>query len=87
MLLLECLSRTMRALANELYLLNALVSTSSFTSLPISPTKMRKSLGGHSVSVGSHHTSPPAFRGTAGGFFFASFGPAACKTAPVYSAS
>ena len=39
------------------------------TSLPRSPTKMRKSFSGHSMSEASHHLEPPAARGTAGGFF------------------
>ena len=81
LVLLVCLLRMTLALAKDVNFWNAFVSTSSFTSLPRSPTKMRKSFSGHSVSVGSHHFSPPAALGIAGGFFFfsfASFSNAAC---------
>ena len=85
LLLLERLSRTTLALAKLPYFWKDLVSTSSLTSLPRSPTKMRKSFSGHSSRLASHHFSPPAARGSAGGLAFfapllslASFSSAAC---------
>mmetsp|Transcript_19290 Transcript_19290/g.42210 ORF Transcript_19290/g.42210 Transcript_19290/m.42210 type:complete len:200 (-) Transcript_19290:293-892(-) len=60
--LLERLSRTTLAFAKEVYLTNALVRTSSFTSFPRSPTKRRWSFSGHSSSVLSTHFSPAAPR-------------------------
>eukprot|EP00878_Enallax_costatus_P022145 GHUV01023484.1.p1 GENE.GHUV01023484.1~~GHUV01023484.1.p1 ORF type:complete len:271 (-),score=5.33 GHUV01023484.1:404-1216(-) len=60
LLLLVRLSRIIFAFANDGYLWNAFDSTSSFTSLPRSPTNIRKSLSGHSCSVGSIQRFPAA---------------------------
>uniref|UniRef100_A0A6B0V029 Putative secreted protein n=1 Tax=Ixodes ricinus TaxID=34613 RepID=A0A6B0V029_IXORI len=60
LLLLVRLSRTTLALRNDGNLPNTLIKTSSVTSLPRSPQKMRKSSASHSWSELSSHTCWPA---------------------------
>ena len=65
LLLFECLSLTIFAFWNVAYFVKALVRMSSLTSLPMSPTNIRKSFSAHSDRVGSYHFCPAAARGTA----------------------